>query len=122
MRRPSAPIATAPLHIARTRSARPQPWLGSMMTGRCDSCLMMAMAHDYRIMNPHKGFLCLNELDFGAGLKARLDVFNVFGSGDNAAEYFYTDRLPGEPADGVADLHFHPFEPRSFRFTVSKAF
>ena len=31
--------------------------------------LMMAMAHDYRIMNPHKGFLCLNELDFGAGLK-----------------------------------------------------
>jgi len=30
---------------------------------------MMAMAHDYRIMNPHKGFLCLNELDFGAQLR-----------------------------------------------------
>jgi enoyl-CoA hydratase/carnithine racemase len=26
--------------------------------------LMTAMMHDYRIMNPHKGFVCLNELDF----------------------------------------------------------
>lgn len=31
--------------------------------------LMTAMFHDYRIMNPHKGFLCLNELDFGARLQ-----------------------------------------------------
>lgn len=39
---------------------------------------MTAMAHDYRIMNPHKGFLCLNELDFGAPLKpAMASVFRV---------------------------------------------
>ncbi|RMZ78475.1 hypothetical protein DV737_g3899, partial [Chaetothyriales sp. CBS 132003] len=31
--------------------------------------LMTAMMHDYRIMNPHKGFLCLNELEFGAPLQ-----------------------------------------------------
>ena len=30
--------------------------------------LMTAMMHDYRIMNPHKGYVCLNELDFGAPL------------------------------------------------------
>ena len=30
---------------------------------------MTAMMHDYRLMNPHRGFLCLNELDFGAPLK-----------------------------------------------------
>ena len=30
---------------------------------------MTAMMHDYRIMNPHRGFLCLNELDFGAPLQ-----------------------------------------------------
>jgi enoyl-CoA hydratase/carnithine racemase len=30
--------------------------------------LMTAMMQDYRIMNPHKGFACLNELDFGAPL------------------------------------------------------
>lgn len=26
---------------------------------------MIAMCHDYRVMNPNKGFLCLNELEFG---------------------------------------------------------
>ena len=31
--------------------------------------LMTAMMHDYRFMNPHRGFLCLNELDFGAPLQ-----------------------------------------------------
>ena len=30
---------------------------------------MTAMMHDYRYMNPHRGFLCLNELDFGAPLQ-----------------------------------------------------
>ncbi|KAI9772662.1 MAG: hypothetical protein M1840_000256 [Geoglossum simile] len=31
--------------------------------------LMLAMFHDYRVQNPSKGFLCLNELEFGAPLK-----------------------------------------------------
>ena len=31
--------------------------------------LMLAMFHDYRVMNPHRGYLCLNELDFGAPLR-----------------------------------------------------
>lgn len=31
--------------------------------------LMTAMMHDYRLFNPHRGYLCLNELDFGAPLK-----------------------------------------------------
>lgn len=30
---------------------------------------MTAMMHDYRHMNPHRGFLCLNENEFGAPLK-----------------------------------------------------
>ena len=39
-RRHSGP--TAALHSSRTRSARPQPWLGSMITGRCDSFFTIA--------------------------------------------------------------------------------
>ncbi len=39
----SAPIATAPLHMAITRSARPAPWLGSITIGECDSFLMIGM-------------------------------------------------------------------------------
>lgn len=31
---------------------------------------MTAMMHDYRVMNPHRGFLCINELEFGAPLPA----------------------------------------------------
>lgn len=30
---------------------------------------MLAMHHDYRVMNPSRGFVCLNELEFGAPLK-----------------------------------------------------
>lgn len=30
---------------------------------------MLAMHHDYRIFNPARGFLCLNELDLGVPLK-----------------------------------------------------
>ena len=40
--------------------------------------LMTALFHDYRIMNPHKGFVCLNELDFGANLQpAMASVFRI---------------------------------------------
>ncbi len=37
-------MATAPQHSAFTRSARPQPWLGSTMTGRWDSLFATATA------------------------------------------------------------------------------
>jgi hypothetical protein len=60
--------------------------------------------------------------DFGSGLRATFGIFNLFDSTDHAAEYYYTDRLPGEPAAGVADFHIHPLEPRAFRFTLSKTF
>lgn len=30
---------------------------------------MTAMYTDYRVFNPHRGYLCLNELEFGAPLK-----------------------------------------------------
>ena len=37
---------------------------------------MLAMMHDYRVMNPHKGYLCLNELDLGVPLRpAMMSVF-----------------------------------------------
>lgn len=31
--------------------------------------IMLAMHHDYRVMNPTRGFACVNELDFGVPLK-----------------------------------------------------
>lgn len=45
----------------------------------------------------------------------RIDVFNLFDSNDYDIAYFYPSRLPGEPAQGVEDIHFHILEPRSAR-------
>ena len=52
----------------------------------------------------------------------RLDVFNVFDSSTNDITYYYESRLPGEPAEGVADVHFHPGEKRSFRVSLTQKF
>ena len=56
------------------------------------------------------------------GWDAGLGLYNILNVHANAAEFWYVDRLPGEPAAGVADLHVHPLEPRTFRLTISKRF
>lgn len=38
---------------------------GHAFAGGC----MLAMYHDYRVQNPDKGFLCINELEFGVPLQ-----------------------------------------------------
>jgi hypothetical protein len=53
---------------------------------------------------------------------AQLDVLNLFNSKDHDIDYFYPSRLPGEPAEGVADVHFHPMEPRTVRFYLTYRF
>ncbi len=54
--------------------------------------------------------------------RLRLDVFNIFDTKTNEINYFYASRLPGEPADGILDTHFHPSEKRSFRVSLSYQF
>ena len=49
----------------------------------------------------------------------RLEVFNLANSKDDDIAYFYASRLPGEIAEGVEDVHFHPLEPRSVRATLT---
>jgi outer membrane receptor protein involved in Fe transport len=55
-------------------------------------------------------------------LRVQVDVYNLFNSKDDAADYFYADRLPGEPAAGVEDVHVHPLEPRSARLGITARF
>ena len=43
------------------------------------------------------------------------EVLNVLNNSDDDIQYFYTSRLPGEPASGVDDFHIHPMEPRTWR-------
>ena len=48
-------------------------------------------------------------------------VYNVFDSEDNDITYFYESQLANE-AEPVADIHFHPVEPRTVRVTLSGSF
>ncbi len=52
----------------------------------------------------------------------RVDVLNALDSDDDDITYFYASRLPGEPAEGVEDLHFHPIGPRTLRAHASWKF
>jgi outer membrane receptor protein involved in Fe transport len=55
-------------------------------------------------------------------VKLALDVFNLFNAADSDIDYFYTSRLPGEPLDGIADIHTHPTLPRTTRFSLVVGF
>ena len=48
-----------------------------------------------------------------------LEGFNLLDSDVSDIDYFYTSRLPGEPADGVDDIHFHPSIPRTARVMLN---
>ena len=50
-----------------------------------------------------------------------IDVMNLFDTDANDIEYYYESRLGHEPT-AVEDFHFHPVEPREFRFRVQYRF
>ena len=55
-------------------------------------------------------------------LQVELQGFNLTNRKVSAIDYYYTSRLPGEPAAGVDDIHFHPIESRSFRVSLTAKF
>ena len=69
--------------------------------------LMLSMFHDYRVMNPSRGFVCLNEVDFGALLKAPMS--SIFREKVPATTYrslvLEGRRFPGSEAKdaGIGD-------------------
>lgn len=46
---------------------------GHAFAGGC----MLAMFHDWRVMNPHKGFLCLNEVALGVELRPAMSKWEL---------------------------------------------
>lgn len=67
----------------------------------------------------------LANLEVGRSLgsvKISLEVLNLLDSRDADIAYAYASRLPGEPAAGVQDLHFHSFEPRQLRIGLKRSF
>lgn len=58
---------------------------------------------------------------FRKNLRVMLQAFNLLNAKSNAIDYYYESQLRGETAP-VADKHFHPIEPRSFRISVISNF
>ena len=56
------------------------------------------------------------------GLRAQAEIFNLFDARVSDIDYYYASRLPSEPVGGVDDVHFHPTQPRSVRFSVVYGF
>jgi hypothetical protein len=136
-----APLATGALALYLTNLG---PWSGGLNYRYLGNyplssgpCVNSAAEHDFRMTCANsptaavpgqvdgKGFGEWN-LDahyaFPQGWSASLGIYNLFNVHANAAEFWYVDRLPGEPAAGVADVHMHPLEPLMARLTVTKKF
>lgn len=57
---------------------------------------------------------------FENGWKLGAGLYNALDTRAEGADFYYTDRLPGEAPGGVGDLHVHPLEPRTIRITIGK--
>jgi hypothetical protein len=138
---PNAPLATGSLNIYLKNLG---PWSGGvayrylssypLSSGPCNDA---AVAHDFPGVSScaaaptasgqvnGSGYGEWNadvHYAFAHGWNAGLGIYNLLDKKGNSMEYWYVDRLPGEPAYGVADLHIHPLEPISVRLTVAKDF
>lgn len=56
---------------------------------------------------------------FPNGLSLELEAFNLLDVRASDIQYYYASRLPGEPEEGVEDIHFHPMERRSLRLVAT---
>ena len=58
---------------------------------------------------------------FSPRLSVMASVFNLFDADANDISYFYESQLPNE-SQPVADIHFHPAEPRTLRVAATVRF
>jgi len=138
-----APLATGALALYLTNLG---PWSGGLNFRYLGNyplssgpCINSAVQHDFPgyttcANSPSAG--ALGQVDgkgfgewnldahyaFSAGWSASIGIYNLLNKHAAAAEFWYVDRLPGEPAAGVADVHEHPLEPFMARFTITKRF
>ncbi len=114
----NAPTATGSFNVYVTNLG---PWSGSLAYRYLGSYPLSAddvvRGHGYGEWNADAHY------EIGAGWSASLGVYNLTNTKAYAAEFWYIDRIsPSEPIAGIADIHTHPLEPLSARFTIAKKF
>ena len=138
---PNAPLATGSLNIYLKNLG---PWSGGLAYRYLSSFpLSSGPCNDAAVANDFPGLTrCaeaptapgqVNGSGYGEwnadihyalphGWKVGLGIYNLLNKKADAMEYWYVDRLPGEPDSGVANLHLHPLEPIAARLTLAKDF
>ncbi len=56
------------------------------------------------------------------GWSIQASAFNLLDAKVSDIDYFYASRLPGEPLEGVDDIHTHPSAPRTLRIGLVASF
>lgn len=107
-------IDGAPKHVASAGiSADYQKWFGSLRVryfGKRPLDSFGSIESDSTTVANLMAGLRLNK-----NLEVQLDILNLLDSDDHDIDYYYASRLPGEPAGGIEDLHYHVMEPRTVR-------
>jgi outer membrane receptor protein involved in Fe transport len=106
-------IPLAPIWTARWDLTARLPW------GLSSSLEMRYLGNRFADPDRHqtaRGYTLLNWTGRYRykSLEAFLSVENLTNADWREAQFFFTSRLPGEPAGGVPDIHFTPGTPRSF--------
>jgi outer membrane receptor protein involved in Fe transport len=103
---PPAGVAAGPFGGLRLRHFGPRPLLeDNSVESKSTS-----------IVNGEAGY------KFSERVRLQLEGFNIFNARVSDIDYFFTSRLPGEPAEGVDDIHFHAAIPRSARVALRVSF
>ena len=103
---PPAGVSAGPFGSIRLRHFGPRPLLeDNSVKSRSTS-----------IINGEVGY------KFSDRIRLTAEGFNLFDATVPDIDYFFVSRLPGEPNEGVEDIHFHAAIPRSARVALHVSF
>jgi len=98
---------------------------GALCRGACRGLFALALLSAFSWPSAAQATTLLN-LESGYQLtkqmRVNLEVFNLANTSASDIDYFFASRLPGEPLEGVDDIHFHPTPPRTARVTLVVGF
>ncbi|QJR37096.1 TonB-dependent receptor [Gemmatimonas groenlandica] len=81
-----------------------------------------ALTEDNRVRGTPTTLLNLSVGGTIRGTRLTASMLNASNARSSDVQYFYASRLAGESGAGVADVHFHPVEPRMLRVGLSRGF
>jgi len=77
------------------------------------------LIEDNRVRSPSTNLLNGNVgYRVNRSVRVVVDAFNLLNGNASDVDYYYTSRLPGEPLDGVSDIHTHPITGRTARVNL----